>query len=694
MTIRRLSSQLAGQIAAGEVVDRPASAVKELLENAVDAGAHSIRCEILSAGRQFIAVRDDGCGIPSDELPLALAPHATSKIAVIDDLNHILTLGFRGEALASIAAVSKLTLYSKTAGAEHAYSVHVEGPWQVPVVAPAAHPDGTSVEVRELFFNTPARRRFLKSERTEMQRIREVFVNCALAHPELDFELISEGRTVLKVKAAASDDPDGHRVRIARLAGRAFADMAVAVRGEDPSLQIEGLLLPPPSPEGNTSEQCWEFLNGRPLADRLLTHALREAYARAAGRRAPPRCVLYLSCDPTAVDVNVHPRKDEVRFHEPRLIHDLVSNAVLGALSRAGMCRGSNLGGPLAAVPPVHATGGPVGILARTAMANGDCIDLRPEGEGTLSPSPGTAGMAAMAAPAAPGVTGQPFSPGDAQGDAPAGLAECSAPAGGAAAAGPLPAGAGVFPAGAAAFVSEGRMHAPAGGPGPDSVPYSEPRRAAFSVQNVPLAVRPPQESAQSVAAEGGPQGQRPELLELFMPSLLLLRCAHTYFLAEGRRLERALNAADYAAAVRENRVGSYELLMPFAVRAAPELVSAVRAVPAAVSRCGFVLRFLKTSLELRAVPELLRGCDLASVVPKILREVVKNVDTLKSGECPESLALQAAASACARFYSPNSARELCARIPSADFLNKHPECARELDFRKLAGGWQEQHID
>ena len=193
-TIRRLSKQLASQIAAGEVVERPASVVKELLENAVDAHGTHILCEIKEAGKLLIRVRDNGTGIVKDELPLALAPHATSKIYSSDDLNSITTLGFRGEALASIASVSKLTLTSKTKDEDNAYCVKVEGPEQEPLIAPAAHPDGTTVDVCELFFNTPARRRFLKSDRTEFLRIKDTFIRIALAHPDTGFELVNQSR--------------------------------------------------------------------------------------------------------------------------------------------------------------------------------------------------------------------------------------------------------------------------------------------------------------------------------------------------------------------------------------------------------------------------------------------------------------------------------------------------------------------
>ena len=315
MPIRRLSVQLANQIAAGEVVERPSSVVKELLENAVDAKATKIVCDLKNSGKTLIRVRDNGQGIPHEELPLALAPHATSKIATLEDLEAILTLGFRGEALASIAAVSKLTLTSRTKDEDHAFSVEVEGPQQDPEINPAAHPVGTSVEVCELFFNTPARRRFLRSDRTEFMHIREIFVRTALANPDIDFELNLDGKNVVNVKAVMGDEKK-RLVRLSKLAGSDFNRNGIFVRGEDPCLNVSGVLLPPPDVEESAVENIFLFLNGRPIADKVLTHALKQAYSEVAGRSCPVRCVLYLNCDPHEVDINVHPRKDEVRFHE------------------------------------------------------------------------------------------------------------------------------------------------------------------------------------------------------------------------------------------------------------------------------------------------------------------------------------------------------------------------------------------
>lgn len=360
MSIKRLSVQLANQIAAGEVVERPASVVKELVENAVDAKASSIIVEIKNAGKQLIKVTDNGHGIVKDDLPLALAPHATSKIASLEDLEAIITLGFRGEALASIASVSQLSLTSNTKDQEHGYQVCVSGAEQHPVIVPAAHGVGTTIEVKELFFNTPARRRFLKSDKTEFSHIKELLVRLALVNFAIEFKFISDGKVVFQVPAQnKSALPD----RINKLLGSEFKGASWALDNTDPNfikayqahisteyqpfylnhdcdpskindplgssiLSIHGILLKPQSFSKSSPDKLLTFLNGRCISDKTINHALREAYLNAVQQdldfKPAIRGVLFMECDPYSVDVNVHPRKDEVRFHNPNLIHDCI----------------------------------------------------------------------------------------------------------------------------------------------------------------------------------------------------------------------------------------------------------------------------------------------------------------------------------------------------------------------------------
>lgn len=380
MGIKRLSVQLANQIAAGEVVERPASVVKELLENAVDAGASSITLEIRSSGKTLVKVTDNGKGIVADELPLALAPHATSKIETLEDLSAIRTLGFRGEALASIASVSRLTLISRTADAEHAFQVHVEGAEQHPVVEPAIHNQGTSVIVRELFFNTPARRRFLKSDKTEFNHIKELITKIALVNCDTEFKFISDGKTVFSVPAHGKDKM---AQRIAALLGSEFKHNLLSFDNTDEAfvrkynhyqsymasrsggyvpfhnssdyensddlerdslnsklLQIHGVLLRPPA-NRSLPDRLLTFLNGRCIADRTVNHAIREAFLNVLqGNSEVKPCVrgvIFLQCDPHIVDVNVHPRKDEVRFHNSNLIHDCIRNNIYAVLATSGL---------------------------------------------------------------------------------------------------------------------------------------------------------------------------------------------------------------------------------------------------------------------------------------------------------------------------------------------------------------------
>ena len=379
MAIKQLSRQLANQIAAGEVVENPASVVKELLENAVDAHATSITLELHAAGKNYIKVSDNGQGIPRDELPLALAPHATSKISTVDDLAAIMTLGFRGEALASIAAVSKLTLTSNTAGQSNGFQVEVAGADQHPLIAPAAHPLGTSVVVRELFFNTPARRRFLKSDRYEFNKVRDIFVRIALVNYGIEFKLFNEGKLVIHAPAT---DKAGIAQRIVRLLGNDFRQDTINVDNHDPVFQlamqrvyeadafgmsvdfrahpvdvsstfnlqepphqpvlgIHGILLRPQIARRAVPDKVVFFLNGRCMGDKLVLRAIREGFLQAlnAKHNLKPsvRGVLFMDCDPHIVDVNVHPRKDEVRFHNSNVIFDCISTTIKTALLLQGV---------------------------------------------------------------------------------------------------------------------------------------------------------------------------------------------------------------------------------------------------------------------------------------------------------------------------------------------------------------------
>ena len=323
--IRTLSSVLANQIAAGEVVERPASVVKELVENALDAGANAIVVELEAGGARLVRVRDDGFGIPSGELVLALSRHATSKIASLDDLDRIASMGFRGEALPSIASVSRLVLESRPANAESGARVRVDGGVVAPV-EPAASKTGTTVEVRDLFFNVPARRKFLRTPRTELRHAEDAVRRLALARPDVSFTLRHDGRTVIE---AVRRMDSAHR--LARLLGREFAASALELAFDAGDLSIHGFLAPPGAARARGDLQ-FLFVNGRSVRDDVVRHAVRVGFGDTLAGAVYPAFVLHLHVEPAAVDVNVHPTKHEVRFREPRHIHDFVRHAVARAL--------------------------------------------------------------------------------------------------------------------------------------------------------------------------------------------------------------------------------------------------------------------------------------------------------------------------------------------------------------------------
>jgi len=329
--IRRLPASLANQIAAGEVVERPASIVKELVENSLDAGARRITVILKQGGLQLISVQDDGFGIPVDELPLALAPHATSKISRVEDLSAITSMGFRGEALASIGSVARLQITSRSHDAERGWTVYGPAVEEKPV--PAAHPQGTTVTVQELFFNTPARRRFLRSERTEYRHCEDVVRRMALSRFDVGFVLQHNQRTVLNLPAAP--DAAAQQQRVMRLCGPAFMQRAAVLQFQHGDMQLQGWIGLPEAarPQGDLQ---YFFVNGRIIRDRVISHALRQAYADRLHPGRHPAYVLYLTLNPTEVDVNVHPTKNEVRFHHGRLVHDYLVRCVTEALSQQG----------------------------------------------------------------------------------------------------------------------------------------------------------------------------------------------------------------------------------------------------------------------------------------------------------------------------------------------------------------------
>ncbi len=319
-TIKPLPELLINQIAAGEVIERPASALKEILENSIDAGAGKITVQLQQGGVKQIRVTDDGGGIAKDELLLALTRHSTSKISTLDDLQRINSLGFRGEALASIAAVSRLTLSSRQAGQDHAWQIQVDGAMMSQPI-PAALSTGTSLDVHDLYFNIPARRKFLKSEATEFAHCDEVFKRIALSQPDIELQLQHNGKVRRHLRAT------GLEQRITAIMGEEFAQAAICIDEHSTGLTLQGMAALPAYARSTRDAQYF-FVNSRFVSDKLITHALREAYRDVLHLDRHPAFVLFLQIDPEAVDVNVHPTKIEVRFREPRALHQFIFHAV------------------------------------------------------------------------------------------------------------------------------------------------------------------------------------------------------------------------------------------------------------------------------------------------------------------------------------------------------------------------------
>ncbi|WP_059021679.1 DNA mismatch repair endonuclease MutL [Vibrio coralliirubri] len=332
MTIKILPARLANQIAAGEVVERPASVVKELVENSLDSGATRIDIDIEKGGAKMIRVRDNGKGIVKDEIALALSRHATSKIHTLDDLEAIVSLGFRGEALASISSVARLTMTSRPATQDQAWAAHSEGRDMQVKLQPAAHPIGTSVEVLDLFFNTPARRKFLRTEKTEFTHIDELLKRIALSRFDVTINLRHNGKMIRQYRAAKTQVQA--EKRIAAVCGNPFVRHMLKIELEHQGLKLHGWIT---TPEGarQQSDLQYCYVNGRMMRDKLINHAIRQSYETSLRPDQFATYVLFIELDPHQVDVNVHPAKHEVRFHQARLVHDFIYQALSDGLAQS-----------------------------------------------------------------------------------------------------------------------------------------------------------------------------------------------------------------------------------------------------------------------------------------------------------------------------------------------------------------------
>ena len=378
--INILPPQLANQIAAGEVVERPASVVKELVENSLDAGATQIEIEIEKGGSQLIKIRDNGCGIAKQDLVLALARHATSKISSLEDLEAILSLGFRGEALASISSVSRLLLTSRPEGQAEAWQAYAQGREMAVDIQPASHPVGTTIEVNNLFFNTPARRKFLRTDKTEFQHIDEVVRRIALAKPHVSFTLSHNGKIVRQYRKAVDNSIEQKQKRVAAICGEQFIQHANYLDWQHGDLHLHGWIGSPELARPQ-NDLCYSYVNGRMMRDKTINHAIRQAYGEHIAQGDYPAFVLFLDLDPTHVDVNVHPAKHEVRFHQGRLVHDFILQGVLQALQpQADLITASSM-----PVDKVHENF-PVYVQDRNRQAAGANMFVPPFADNELHP--------------------------------------------------------------------------------------------------------------------------------------------------------------------------------------------------------------------------------------------------------------------------------------------------------------------
>ncbi len=392
--IHALPAELVNQIAAGEVIERPSSVVKELIENSLDAGATRIEIDIEEGGARLIRIRDDGGGIHADDLSLAILSHATSKIASFDDLERVATLGFRGEALPSIASVSRFALTSRTPADTMAQIIEVSA-GKVTPVRPAQHPTGTTIEVRDLFFNVPARRKFMRAERTEFGHIDELVKSIALARDGVEFQLRHNGKAVRLLKPALLRE-DGAR-RIGDVLGSDFIGNSLAIDHSGAGLRLRGW-VGLPTASRSQSDQQYFHVNGRQVKDRLVTHAVRQAYADVLYHGRHPTYVLFLEVDPALVDVNVHPAKSEVRFREGRLVHDFIYRSLNEALAgtRAGNAladsplAANHQAGDMSPAWPQYRNQSGLGLGVRDAM--GDYAALIGEVRGVASGAPNAQG--------------------------------------------------------------------------------------------------------------------------------------------------------------------------------------------------------------------------------------------------------------------------------------------------------------
>ncbi|MEM5327527.1 DNA mismatch repair endonuclease MutL [Paraburkholderia sp. JHI2823] len=604
--IQALPDQLISQIAAGEVVERPASVVKELLENALDAGASTLRILLDEGGVKRISIADDGCGIPETELPLALMRHATSKIRSLAELESVATLGFRGEALASIASVAEMSITSRSADAAHAVKIDAH----TGAISPAAGGQGTTIEVRELYFNTPARRKFLKSEQTELGHCLEMIRRSALARPDVAISVLHNGRAVEHWNAS---DP---ATRVSKILGEVFATAHLPLDERAGPLAVYGC-AGLPTASRNRADQQYFFVNGRFVRDKLLTHAVRSAYEDVLHGDRYPSYVLFLDLPPEAVDVNVHPSKIEVRFRDSRSIHQFVFHAVQRALARhAGASPETTAGGHAALIEPRPLPG--AGVLGASA--------------GLASGAGGSSGAADYAR------SGGSHSVSGASGgfgaDGRFGTASVASSFGGAGGASSRASGFG--PAGGSAGAGSGNTWLRQSRMTQGSLPVAQPLAlydALFGRKDVGAGTAQGATVAQAedAADPGAPQpafaaGEDHPLgfaLGQVHGIYVLAQNARGLVIVDMHAAHERILYEQFKQALAERSLAVQPLLIPISMTADPVETGTVEEEKATLEALGFDLAVLSpTSIAIRAVPALLKDADLQALARAVLADL------------------------------------------------------------------------
>ena len=569
--IQPLPDQLISQIAAGEVVERPASVVKELLENAMDAGATTLRIVLEEGGVKRISITDDGCGIPPDELALALMRHATSKIRSLEELEAVATLGFRGEALASIASVAEMSITSRTADAAHAMKIDA----QTGVLSPAAGSIGTTIEVRELYFNTPARRKFLKSEQTEFGHCLEMIRRAALARPDVAISVLHNGKAVEHWNATEPAQ------RVAKILGESFATAHLPLDEQAGPLAVYGCAGLPTASRGRADQQYF-FVNGRFVRDKLLTHAVRAAYEDVLHGDRYPSYVLFLDLPPEAVDVNVHPSKIEVRFRDSRSIHQYVFHAVQRALARhAGASPETTAGGHAAHLEP--ASRGPASFLDT------------PLGQGTSHTTGGTGGSG-FSSPSSSSSAGNTW------------MRQARMTQGTLPVAQPLALYDALF----------GRKDSGAGTPDGTTLIA----RDAADSTDAPVAPLPGFASAPLAA---GAHDEQPLGFALgqIHGIYVLAQNAYGLVIVDMHAAHERILYEQFKNALADRTVAVQSLLLPISMTATPVEIGTVEEERDTLESLGFDLAVLSpTTLAIRAVPALLKDADLQSLARAVLADL------------------------------------------------------------------------